>query len=183
VNVWTGCGAPSPAAPRSFRQACSPEVYEELLRLNSLDRELVDRARGGGAAPLPAGAGGGTARPVQREQRRAQEPAGFLTTARRLRQTRSLLAATKRKRAENAIRRGLLRNSLLHFLLRGAYQGRQPHPCSDPPSIFGNIPTWQRRRQPAVHYLKHGAAELRQPHPLFDPGFYLDRNPTFASPA
>jgi hypothetical protein len=69
-------------------------------------------------------------------------------------------------------------DSLLHFLLRGAYQGRQPHPLFDPAFYLRKYPDVAAAGvNPLCHYLKHGAMELRQPHPLFDPGFYLDRNP------
>jgi hypothetical protein len=66
---------------------------------------------------------------------------------------------------------------LLHFLLQGAYQGRQPHPLFDPAFYLRKYPDVAAAGvNPLCHYLKYGAAESRQPHPLFDPRFYLDRN-------
>jgi hypothetical protein len=61
----------------NLRQACSPEVYEELLRLNSLDRVLVDRARAEVLRrfqQIPRR----TARPIQRAKRRSRQPAPAL---------------------------------------------------------------------------------------------------------
>ena len=46
VNVSDGLrGTCSTSRTEKLRQACAPEVFEELLRLNALDRQLVDRAR------------------------------------------------------------------------------------------------------------------------------------------
>ena len=177
VNVSDGLEGTVASRTEKLRQACSPEVYEELLRLNSLDRQLVDRARAEVLRrfrQIPRR----TARPVQREKRRAQASAGFFTTARRL----VSLAPYWRQLSGSALKTlfdaDYYRNSLLHFLIEGAYQGRQPHPLFDPAFYLRKYPDVAAAGvNPLCHYLKHGAAELRQPHPLFDPGFYLDRNP------
>ena len=113
-----------------------------------------------------------------RRSRRAQAPAGFFTMARRL-----VSLAPYWRQLTGSARKTLFdadyyRNSLLHFLVEGAYQGRQPHPLFDPAFYLRKYPDVAAAGvNPLCHYLKHGAAELRQPHPLFDPGFYLDRNP------
>jgi hypothetical protein len=182
VNVSDGLQGTVASRVEKLRQACSPEVYEELLRLNSLDRQLVDRARAEVLRrfrQVPRR----TARPVQREQRPAQPSAGFLTTARRL----VKLVPYWRQLSGSALKTLFdadyyessgRRHPLLHFLVQGAYQGRQPHPLFDPAFYLRKYPDVAAAGvNPLCHYLKHGAAELRQPHPLFDPGFYLDRNP------
>jgi hypothetical protein len=177
VNVSDGLQGTVASRVEKLRQACSPEVYEELLRLNSLDLQLVDRARAEVLRrfqQIPRR----TVRPLQREKRREQQSAGFFTTARRL----VSLIPYWRELSGNALRTlfdaGYYRGSLLHFLVEGAYQGRQPHPLFDPTFYLRKYPDVAAAGvNPLCHYLKHGAAELRQPHPLFDPGFYLDRNP------
>jgi len=177
VNVSDGLQGTVASRTENLRQACTPEVFEELLRLNALDRELVDRARAEVLRrfrQIP----GRTARPAQPEKRHAQTSAGFFTTARRL----FSLAPYWRELTGSALKTlfdaDYYRNSLLHFLLRGAYQGRQPHPLFDPAFYLRKYPDVAAAGvNPLCHYLKHGAAELRQPHPLFDPCFYLDRNP------
>jgi len=177
VNVSDGLRGTVASRTEKLRQACSPEVYEELLRLNSLDRELVDRARAEVLRrfqQVPRR----TARPIQRAKRRTEEPAGFLTTARRVVSLAPYwreLTGSARKTLFDADYYG---HPLLHFLVEGAYQGRQPHPLFDPAFYLRKYPDVAAAGvNPLLHYLKHGAAELRQPHPLFDPGFYLDRNP------
>ena len=182
VNVSDGLQGTVASRTEKLRQACSQEVYEELLRLNTLDRELVDRARAEVLRrfrQVPPR----TARPVQREQRRAQTPAGLFTTARRV----VSLAPYWRQLTGSALKTLFdadyyesagLRHPLLHFLLQGAYQGRQPHPLFDPAFYLRKYPDVAAAGvNPLCHYLKYGAAESRQPHPLFDPRFYLDRNP------
>ncbi len=64
---------------------------------------------------------------------------------------------------------------LWHFVTRGAFEGRNPHPLFD--TVFYLS---QCKRPPAVNalvdYLATGDATLK-PHPLFDPEFYTRRNP------
>ena len=178
VNVSDGLEGTVASRTEKLRQACTPEVFEELLRLNALDRQLVDRARAEvlrrfGQMPRRT-----AARPVQPEQRHAQAPAGVFTTARRI----VRLAPYWRQLSGSALKTlfdaDYYGHPLLHFLLQGAYQGRQPHPLFDPAFYLRKYPDVAAAGvNPLCHYLKHGAAELRQPHPLFDPGFYLDRNP------
>jgi hypothetical protein len=177
VNVSDGLRGTVASRTEKLRQACTPQVYEELLRLNSLDRELVDRARAEVLRRFQQ-VSRRTARPIQRAKRRTQEPAGFFTTARRVLSLAPYwreLTGSARKTLFDADYYG---HPLLHFLVEGAYQGRQPHPLFDPAFYLRKYPDVAAAGvNPLLHYLKHGAAELRQPHPLFDPGFYLDRNP------
>jgi hypothetical protein len=178
VNVSDGLQGSVASRAGKLQQACTPEVYEELLRLNALDRQLVDRARAEVLRRFQQIPQRRIARPVQREQRRAQASAGFFTTARRLVSLAPYwrqLTGSARKTLFDADYYG---NSLLHFLLQGAYQGRQPHPLFDPAFYLRKyLDVAAAGVNPLCHYLKYGAAELRQPNPLFDPGFYVDRNP------
>jgi hypothetical protein len=182
VNVSDGLQGTIASRTEKLRQACSQEVYGELLRLNSLDRQLVDRARAEVLRRFRQVPQRTTARPVQREKRRSQASAGFFSTARRLVSLAPYwrqLSGSARKTLFDADYYGTAgRHPLLHFLVQGAYQGRQPHPLFDPAFYLRKYPDVAAAGvNPLCHYLKHGAAELRQPHPLFDPGFYLDRNP------
>ena len=68
---------------------------------------------------------------------------------------------------------------LVHYVLHGWREGRDPHP------LFTN--DWYLAQNPDVaahgamspldHYLLHGWREGRRPNPLFDPRPYLDRYP------
>jgi hypothetical protein len=178
VNVSDGLEGSVASRTENLRQACTPEVFEELLRLNALDRQLVDRARTEVLRRFGQIPPRRTARPVQPKPRPAQASAGFLTTARRL----VSLAPYWRQLTGSALKTlfdgDYYGNSLFHFLIEGAYQGRKPHPLFDPAFYPWKYPDVAAAGvNPLCHYLKHGATELRQPHPLFDPRFYIDRNP------
>jgi hypothetical protein len=178
VNVSDGLQGTVASRTENLRQACTPEVFEELLRLNALDRQLVDRARAEVLRRFRQIPPRRTARPAPPKQRPTQSSAGFFTTARRL----VSLAPYWRQLTGSALKTlfdaDYYGGSLLHFLLQGAYQGRQPHPLFDPAFYLRKYPDVAAAGvNPLCHYLKHGAAEMRQPHPLFDPGFYLARNP------
>ena len=67
---------------------------------------------------------------------------------------------------------------LLHFIVVGASEGRNPHPLFDTVFYLTRYPDVAAADvNPLGHYLKHGAAEGRQPHPLFDSSYYLERYP------
>jgi hypothetical protein len=69
-------------------------------------------------------------------------------------------------------------NPLVHFIVAGAFEGRNPHPLFDTNFYLRKYPdVAQANLNPLGHYLKYGAAEGRQPHPLFDPAYYLDHYP------
>ena len=182
VNVSEGLQGTVASRTEKLRQACGEKTYEELLRLNALDRQLVDRARAEVLRRFQR-ATQRAARPVEREKRRAQAPGGFLTTARRfvsLAPYWRVLSGSARKTLFDAdyYRRSAPEgraHPLLHFLVRGAYQGRQPHPLFDPAFYLRKYPDVAASgANPLCHYLKYGARQSRQPHPLFDAGFYLD---------
>lgn len=67
-------------------------------------------------------------------------------------------------------------NPFWHFVLRGAFEGRNPHPLFETDFYLNQCP-----RPPAINalcdYLEHGDAAGRCPHPLFDPEYYTRRYP------
>lgn len=72
---------------------------------------------------------------------------------------------------------------LVHYLVAGAAEGRDPHPLFDE--------TWYARENAhelaatglsgLEHYVRAGAARGRNPHPLFDMAHYLAQGPALAS--
>jgi hypothetical protein len=69
-------------------------------------------------------------------------------------------------------------NPLIHFLLRGAFEHRKPHPLFDPAFYSEKyLDVTASGANPLTHYLRRGAAQQRQPMPFFDPVFYLAHNP------
>jgi hypothetical protein len=67
---------------------------------------------------------------------------------------------------------------LLHFILEGAFTGRDPHPLFDTKFYLRRYPEVAASGvNPLFHYLLHGAAEGRKPHPLFEPAYYVAQFP------
>jgi hypothetical protein len=67
---------------------------------------------------------------------------------------------------------------LAHFVLKGASEGRNPHPLFDGAYYLRRNPDVAAARvNPLVHYRITGAFEGRSPHPLFDVAYYFDTNP------
>jgi len=67
---------------------------------------------------------------------------------------------------------------LLHYLTRGAAEGRDPHPLFDGAWYLAQNPDVRAAgMNPLVHYLRLGAGEGRNPNPLFDGAWYLAQNP------
>jgi len=67
---------------------------------------------------------------------------------------------------------------LLHFLVCGASEGKNPNELFDVDYYLGRYPDVAHSGvNPLIHYLKNGAYEGRDPHPYFDSSFYLEQNP------
>jgi hypothetical protein len=64
-------------------------------------------------------------------------------------------------------------SSLPHFIVAGAFEGRDPHPLFDAAFYLRKYPDVAASGvNPLFHYLLHGAAEGRKPHPLFEPAYH-----------
>jgi hypothetical protein len=154
VHVFEGMAGTVESRAESVRQACRPEVFEELLRLNDLDRQLVDQARKevmrrfSEVPETAAGRFAGEARPD------APRPAAA--------SPRRLISFASASREIGAWRR-----SLIYFL------GRQRHLLFDAAFYLNHNPdVGCAGANPLVHYARHGAAENRKPLALFDPVYY-----------
>jgi glycosyltransferase involved in cell wall biosynthesis len=67
---------------------------------------------------------------------------------------------------------------LVHYVLHGGLEGRQPHPLFDTARYRELYPdVGKSGLDPLTHFLLHGAAEERSPGPDFDTRFYLASNP------
>ncbi len=75
--------------------------------------------------------------------------------------------------------RYLLRLSpVLHYVLFGAFDGKNPNPLFDTDYYRdSNRDSVQSGQNPLVHYLRLGAQKRLNPGPFFNTGYYLDRNP------
>jgi Glycosyl transferase family 2 len=72
-------------------------------------------------------------------------------------------------------------NPLRHYFIRGAMEGRDPHPLFSTRyylSHNSDVTAWNIN--PLVHYLTRGANQGRDPHPIFNTRFYLSQNPDVA---
>jgi hypothetical protein len=67
---------------------------------------------------------------------------------------------------------------LLHFLVCGASEGKNPNELFDVECYLRRYPDVAHSGVNAlIHYLRNGAYEGRDPHPYFDSSFYLEQNP------
>jgi hypothetical protein len=182
ANVSDGLHGTVASRCEKLRQACAPGDYEELLRLNALDRELVDRARAEvlrrfAQVPEPAV-------PPPKAESRAAAPTGFLAGARRLldlaRYRRELFDSGfyLRKYPDVAAAR---MNPLFHYLRHGAAEDRKPHPLFDPAYYRSACREYPANgREPLWHFLR-SRAQAASPHPLFDCEAYLAAHPGVAA--
>ena len=73
-------------------------------------------------------------------------------------------------------------NPILHWLVAGWQQGRNPNPLFDINwYLQHNSDVRQANINPLIHYIQTGASQGRLPHPLFDTRWYLDHNPDAAN--
>jgi hypothetical protein len=206
VNVSAAPGSTLAERTEQFHSACDEAVFAELLRLNAMDFELLDRARAevrrrfdlvpdGKERLRLLNQGLSKVPPPNSTKRHARstppasgpEP-GILTTV-----TRGLrFAANVRMiRPGSAFRlifdANYYRESypdvaasgvdpIWHFVVKGAFEGRNPHPLFDTSFYLNQCPR-PARINALADYLEHGEAAGRRPHPLFDPEFYAHRYP------
>jgi glycosyltransferase involved in cell wall biosynthesis/SAM-dependent methyltransferase len=65
-------------------------------------------------------------------------------------------------------------NPIYHYLLRGAYEGRSPHPLFDSAHYLEvNTDVAERRFNPLMHFIRSAQGTWRSPHRLFDVAYYL----------
>jgi hypothetical protein len=73
-------------------------------------------------------------------------------------------------------------NPILHWLVFGWTEGRDPNPLFDTDWYLAQNPDVAKAGlNPLVHYLERGASEGRDPSPLFDTDWYLAQNPSAAT--
>jgi hypothetical protein len=71
--------------------------------------------------------------------------------------------------------------AMMHYIVEGAFTGRNPHPFFDSAFYLRRYPEIARAQvNPLFHYLLHGAGEGRKPHPLFEPAYYAAQFPGLA---
>jgi len=169
VNVSKGMQGTLAGRIEEVKQACRPEVFEELVRVTALDRRLVEEARLE-IAHRP-GAGAGTHRAATAKER--WERAGIL------RNLKGITTVFDREfyLARNPDVRAAGMNPLLHYLRYGAEEGRKPNRlfdphyyrkcCSHPPEPGENT---------LAHFLSRGK-DAASPHPLFDCDAYRASHP------
>jgi hypothetical protein len=169
VNVSKGMQGTLGGRVGEVKQACRPEVYEELRRITELDRRLVEEARLEIARRPVAGAATDRAATVKERS----EHAGILRNFKainRVFDTQFYLAQSPDVRAAGM-------NPLLHYLRYGAAEGRKPHRlfdpqyyrkcCIQPPGPGENT---------LAHFLSRGK-DADCPHPLFDCDAYRASHP------
>ena len=188
-----------------FKGSIDAGVYAELVRLNDMDFELLRRARAEVSRRfnlipdgeerlrrLNAGSHKTVPSPVKRKPSRGQavETGAFIRLTRGLRFARNLRMMRPESEFRRLFEASYYRESypdvaasgedpLWHFVSRGAFEGRNPHPLFDTNFYLSQCP-----QPPAANalsdYLERGEAQGRRPHPLFDPQYYAGRYPDVA---
>lgn len=73
-------------------------------------------------------------------------------------------------------------NPLVHYLLYGGFEGRDPSPFFDSSWYLAQYPDVEAAGiNPLVHYLQHGGVEGADPSPFFDSDWYLAQYPDVAA--
>jgi glycosyltransferase involved in cell wall biosynthesis len=70
------------------------------------------------------------------------------------------------------------RGPIWHYLVRGWWEGRRPHPLFDGAWYVEHYPDVAKSSvNPLVHFIETGLAQRRNPNPLFDTTWYVTMNP------
>jgi len=178
ANVSGGMQGSVAARRRKLRAACGRSVYRELVRLNTLDCELVRRARAEVRRRLAVvaerhreprtenGAGGARSRRVwpafgARQVRRS----GLFDAAFYLQRYADLREARV--------------DPLAHYMRHGALEGRKPNASFEPEYYLRRRPEARNAPNLLLDYGEQGATI--SPHPLFDCAAYVAENPDAAA--
>jgi hypothetical protein len=171
ANVSGGMAGSVAARRRKLREACGRTVYRELVKLNTLDCELVRSARAEVRRRLALAPQAGPSR--------GQMPTVFQRLpfpALRIRRARLFDPAFYLERYPD-VRQARI-DPLRHYLRHGAAEGRKPHPLFQPDYYLARCPEAKNGGNPLLHFLDHGA--MCSPHPLFDSAAYAAERPDAA---
>lgn len=168
VNVSRGLQGTVASRTAELRAACRPEVFEELLRVTELDRQLVAAAR---AEVLR--------RFETAEKRGANgDSAGvprLLSLVGRSRELSVLFDADFYLNHYPDVRAAGM-NPLIHYLRHGAAEDRKPNPLFDPAYYRLSSGRNENGRDLFLRFLNSGP-RAASPHPLFDCAAYARANP------
>jgi hypothetical protein len=204
VNVSGGMGSSVAARIEKFRAACDTSTWSELVRMNQMDQELLNRARaeidrrfqqiGDGEKKLyalshriqqlethrAATEGSGSTLP---DSPPLPQPRTLLEKARRLAPAIPHLRAlrhvfdTEFYLAQNPDVKAAGANPLVHYLLHGAKEDRKPHPLFEPNYYFNQCPEARAAGvNPLIHFLESKPGAWCNPHMLFDCAAYVRAN-------
>ena len=129
-----------------LRKVCAPDVWSELLRLNALDLQLVERVRAD-----------------VRRRRSLSLPPGNTPAPLDIRQ----IFDAPYYLASNPDVRAARIDPLRHYLEYGSKEGRKPHPLFGDPHKLFDADSYARDHpeaqglHPLVHYLKSHRADVR----------------------
>src|SRR5579883_277168 len=174
-----------------FRAALGEDLFTELSRRNQMDRELLEQAQQevrrrfestpGAEARLSQIKRGILRSPAPRRRATAPMPETPVKAGvfRRWRRGLRFLLDLQMSRPRSQFRRifdpAYYGGSLWHYVTRGAFEGRDPHPFFDT-EFFSSCAKIPPETNPLVYFLRNGG----RPHPLFDPDHYLRRYPDVA---
>jgi hypothetical protein len=205
VNVSGGMGNSVASRIEKFRAACDATTWSELVRMNQMDQELLNRARAEidrRFAQVPdadkklhalshriqqleshRAATEGSGSPIP-DTPAPSEPLTLLEKARRLtpaiphRRVLAKVFDADFYLAHNPDVKAAGANPLVHYLLHGAKENRKPHPLFEPNYYFNQCPEARAAGvNPLIHFLESPPAERSNPHMLFDCAAYVRVQP------
>ncbi|HVY92972.1 MAG TPA: hypothetical protein VHA14_09495 [Bryobacteraceae bacterium] len=165
VNVSRGMEGSVESRIAGMREACEPEIFEQLMRMTALDRLLVSSARAevlrrfrevedAGQKP-----GGSPGQPAE-----APPHGGVIQRFGRERKLRAVFDSVFYLEKNSDVRAAGI-DPLRHYLAHGAAEDRAPHPLFD--SRYYRITAGVSEGvNPLEHFLDAGAWAA-SPHPLF----------------
>jgi hypothetical protein len=189
-----------------FRNSCDPGIYAELVRLNAMDLELLQRARDEVRRRFELvpdreerlrGLKQGVEILRARGDRIGDAPAvvpPMVETGRSALMKRWLRFATnwRASRPGSAFRRlfdakfyleqypdvrAAGMNPLLHYVLHGAAEERKPNAWFQPEYYATICADARGAENPLMHFAENASRECFNPHPLFDGESYLRAHP------
>ena len=169
ANVSARLEGDSASERASLRDLCEPAVFDELLRLNSLDFRLLDRVRADitqRCQSIPR-----AEYPLARAPKRTLS-GNAAAVCRQLFDAEFYLSSNPDVAAAGV-------DPLKHYIRYGSAEGRKPHPLFQPEFYLAQCPDAGRGNgNPLLHYLRTGAGN---PHRLFDQAAYHREHPEVAA--
>lgn len=164
VNVSRGMEGSVESRIAGMKDACEPEVFEQLMRMTALDRRLVSLARVEVERRFREMGEAGRKPDFSFEKPAEASPHGVIHQFRRRRKLRAVFDSSFYLEKNSDVRAAGI-DPLRHYLAHGAAEDRAPHPLFDS-RYYRMSAGLGEGVNPLEHFLDAGA-QAASPHPLF----------------